>query len=64
MRIGATDLLRLLRLAGHDVPEEVAEVTFKTPGGGDWSNMDVALMSDADSGEQVVTVTWKTRRTR
>lgn len=64
LRIGACDVLDLLRLAGWEIIPAGAEVTFKVPGGGDWSNEDVALDSDGDSGEQVVTVSWKTREER
>lgn len=60
LRIGACDVLDLLRVAGWEVPEG-AEVTFRTPGGGDWSNSDIQLDSDGDSGEQIITVSWKTR---
>ena len=60
VRVGACDLIELLRLAGVQVTSG-AEVRFHTPGGGDWSNCSIDLDSDGDSGEQVVTVSWKVR---
>jgi hypothetical protein len=42
MRISATHILHLLRKNGHAVPED-AMVTFRVPGGGDWSNSDLSI---------------------
>lgn len=64
LRLGASDILDLLKIAGWEIVPAGAEVTFRTPGGGDWSNTDVELDSDGDSGEQIVTVRWKTREER
>lgn len=41
-----SDIIELLRLAGHKVPER-AEVSFHVPGGGDYSNMAVDVEEES-----------------
>ena len=47
--LSADDMRGLLRLAGVEVPDN-AEVAFRIPGGGDWSNTTL----DVDDGELFV----------
>lgn len=47
------DILRLLRADGYKIPND-ADVEFRVPGGGDWSNMDVGI-----DEENPVSIRWK-----
>lgn len=49
------DIIEALQKAGHDVPDN-ATVSFRVPGGGDWSNMSVEITRD-----DPVRVCWKTK---
>lgn len=51
------DIVEYLKSKGHDVPGDCV-VTFKVPGGGDWSHMDV----DIDD-ENPVKARWETTET-
>lgn len=39
------DIVEYLKLKGHDVPGD-CKVSFRVPGGGDWSGMDVDIDDD------------------
>lgn len=52
--VSRSTLLAAIRDAGIDVPSN-AEVTFRVPGGGDYSSTDVAL----DDREQVISVRYE-----
>lgn len=52
--VSRSTLIAAIRDAGIDVPPN-AEVTFRVPGGGDYSSTDVEL----DDKEQVISVRYK-----
>ena len=53
MKLTDFDILWLLHGAGYEVPDS-CEVTFRTPGGGDWSNTDIGI-----DAEFPVTIRWE-----
>lgn len=52
------EICEALRKAGHKIPMEGAQVTFRVPGGGDWSNVNVEVNVD-----NPLTIAWVTKST-
>lgn len=62
MLIGRSELYEALRAAGYNIPSD-AELAFRVPGGGDWSNMQAdvdELQKDANDDYQrsVLEISW------